>query len=101
MIQVIRVIETHDIKGRGIFRDAIKINKNLKDVRVIKTYRLEGITEDQAKIIAEKILSEMFTQDYLVNKKFKRGGFQTVEIAYKPGVMNPETDSIIKGVSDL
>jgi len=64
----------------------------------IKVYRLEGITLKEAKILAEKLLSEKINQHYTINKPIKN---DVIEIAYKPGVMNPEVASIIKSAFDL
>lgn len=64
-----------------------------------KIYRLEGITKKQAKVLAENLLAESVNQTYSINKA-KRGNSKT-EIAYKPGVMNPEVESIIKAAKDL
>ena len=76
----------------------------------IKVYRLEGVSIKDAKILAEKLLSEKINQRYTINKPVHLGGVKAhlpgelnsvVEIAYKPGVMNPEVASIVKASSDL
>ncbi len=74
----------------------------------IKVYRLEGILEKDAKILAEKLLSESINQRYAINRpihlegvKAHLRGVAVIEIAYKPGVMNPEVTSIMKAASDL
>lgn len=64
----------------------------------IKVYRLEGISLKEAKLLTEKLLSENINQKYTINKPITT---KVIEIAYKPGVMNPETASIIKAASDL
>ncbi|MBI2334466.1 phosphoribosylformylglycinamidine synthase [Candidatus Daviesbacteria bacterium] len=79
MIQVVRV-KNNDEKDRT------------------KVYRLEGISEKQAKILAENLLCEEISQNYTINKPIFSNA---IEIAYKPGVMNPEVASIIKAASDL
>lgn len=85
-----------------------KVRVQTKDQNNIKVYRLEGISEKDAKILAEKLLSEKINQKYTINKAIHLGGARahprggtTVEIAYKPGVMNPEVASIEKAASDL
>src|SRR3989338_969850 len=74
----------------------------------IKVYRLEGASEKEAKVLAEKLLSERTNQKYTINQPIHLWGVQAhprgvsaVEIAYKPGVMNPEVESIMKAASDL
>ncbi len=75
-----------------------KIRVYLTNSKKIKVYRLEGINLEQAKILAEKLLSEPFNQTYTINKPIKDS---VTEVAYKPGVMNPEVASIEKGARDL
>ncbi|MDP3948278.1 MAG: AIR synthase-related protein, partial [bacterium] len=65
----------------------------------IKVYRLEGISVTDAKILAEKLLSEKINQKYTINQPITHG--KVIEIVYKPGVMNPEVASITKAASDL
>ncbi|MDO8573557.1 MAG: AIR synthase-related protein [Candidatus Daviesbacteria bacterium] len=75
----------------------------------IKVYRLEGVSEKEAKILAEKLLAERINQRYTINQSIHLEGVKArlpgvtkvIEIAYKPGVMNPEVASIMKAASDL
>ncbi len=66
--------------------------------KTVKVYRLEGVSEKEAKILAEKLLSEKINQKYTINKPIIS---DLIEIAYKPGVMNPEVASIMKAAEDL
>src|SRR3990167_10369663 len=87
--------------------------KNNNDQQIARVYRLEGITEKQAKILAEKLFCEEINQRYTLNKPILSsvhprgvhsatpGVLRSIEIAYKPGVMNPEVASIIKAAKDL
>ena len=102
MIQIIRVVplnEIDDLKGKGILAEV----KSLGVTKVLtnRLYRLEGINENQAKVLAEKLFCERITQKYSLNKPLLDGRSQKVEISYKPGVMNPETHSILKAAGDL
>ena len=72
----------------------VRTNKN----PTARVYRLEGITEKQAKILAEKLFRENVNQTYTINKPIFPNA---IEIAYKMGVMNPEVASIIKAARDL
>ena len=121
MIQKVRVITKigPDLKGQGILSDIHKILnlKNVEKVTAIKVYRLEGISEKETKILAEQLLCEEINQSYSINSNFKvssrlrsnnnilrpsvASGEVTIEIAYKPGVMNPEVESILKAAKDL
>jgi phosphoribosylformylglycinamidine (FGAM) synthase PurS component len=82
------------LKGLGILAE-LK-NTQITKVRTNRLYRLEGITKAQAKILAEKLFSEEINQDYSLDKPLIDGKSQKIEIAYKPGVMNPEVASIVK-----
>lgn len=70
-------------------------------VRTTRVYRLEGIKIKETKILAEKLFSEKINQEYAINKPIVKDAAVTIEIAYKPGVMNPEVASIIKAAKDL
>ncbi len=104
MIQKVRVITKigPDLKGEGILRENHSLGiKSIDKVESAKVYRLEGITENQAKILAEELLCEEINQSYSINKQILVGEFRLLEIAYKDGVMNPEVESIMKAASDL
>ncbi|MBU1000033.1 phosphoribosylformylglycinamidine synthase subunit PurL [Patescibacteria group bacterium] len=105
MIQKIRVKTTvgPDLKGESILNDIYKrlSIKIVKKVSTVRVYRLEGISEKDADKLAKKLLSESFNQKYAVNKPIVAVEAKTIEIAYQPGVMNPEVDSIMKAASDL
>ncbi|MDD5416112.1 MAG: phosphoribosylformylglycinamidine synthase subunit PurL [Candidatus Daviesbacteria bacterium] len=111
MIQKVRVqtIVGPDLKGDGILNDIHRMLgiKNITRVSAIKVYRLEGISEKEAKILAEKLLSESINQRYTINSTSEESKPTSevksviIEIAYKPGVMNPEVTSIIKAADDL
>ncbi len=75
-----------------------KVRVQTNGEKTIKVYRLEGISEKEANILAEKLLSEKINQIYTINKTISS---DVIEIAYKPGVMNPEVASIMKAAEDL
>lgn len=91
-----------DPKGQDLLaeiRRTLKIN-SLKEIKSAKVYRLEGISQQEAKLFAQTLLVEQIDQISTLNKPiFSRG--QIVEVAYKPGVMNPEAASITKSANDL
>lgn len=73
----------------------------INDLVTTRVYRLEEIRIKEAKILAEKLFSEKINQEYTINKPVIKGAAVIIEIAYKPGVMNPEVASIIKAAKDL
>lgn len=105
MIQVIRVKNFigKDLIGESVLYDIRHIleNKNVTKIETAKIYRLEGISEQDAKILAEKVFCESIYQKYTLNKPVIANATHVLEIAYKRGVMNPEVASILKTASDL
>lgn len=105
MIYKVRVITKigPDLKGEGILSDIQKMLgiKNIEKVSTSRVYRLEGIGKEGIKLLAEKLLSESINQEYRINQPIVDSKAQVLEIAYKPGVMNPEVVSIMKAAEDL
>src|SRR3989338_7112724 len=106
MIQKIRVISTNpneDLQSKNLLyeiKKTLKI-KSIKNIRTSKIYRLEGATKNDAILLAEKLLCEKVNQKFSINKPIFNKTYYSFEIAYKPGVMNPEVESIIKSAKDL
>lgn len=105
MIQEVRVVNLPDFPdtvGEALLYD-IRNTLGIQDitgVRTAKVYRLEGIGESEAGYIAQRLLAEEIFQQYSINRPVLEGGL-VLEVAYKPGVMNPEAASIVKSVADL
>src|SRR3989344_5852851 len=104
MIYTIRVTtKERDTTGEGLLYE-IKNHLHettVRDVKTAKIYRLEGVTQQQAKVLAEKLFCETINQRYTINEPLLTQAKETIEIAYKPGVMNPEVGSILKSAKDL
>src|SRR3989338_1586963 len=105
MIQTIRVTSKNDTDPNGQsllaeIKSTLNIN-SIKNVRTAKVYCLEGISEKDTQTLIESALVEAVDQKFTVNKKIFNASSQSVEVAYKPGVMNPEVASILKVASDL
>ncbi len=105
MIYEIRVTtkgET-DTKGQDLLAEikrTLQI-KNIKNIRTAKVYRLEGIILANAKKFTEKVLFEPIDQKMAFDKPIFTDADELIEVAYKPGVMNPEAGSILKAAQDL
>ena len=78
----------------------VRVKNINEDDNYAKVYRLEGINEKQARELAEKVFCESIYQTYTLNKSIIKSK-EVIEIAYKPGVMNPEAGSIMKASLDL
>jgi phosphoribosylformylglycinamidine synthase subunit PurSL len=68
----------------------------IKGEDVDKIYRVQGVSKKEAIILAEKLFCDPIIQKYSIDQKTVG-----IEVAYKPGVMNPEVASIIKAAKDL
>lgn len=105
MIQTVYVqtIIGPDLAGQNIYHDIHQTlkNKNITAVKTARVYRLEGISITEAELLAKKLLSEPINQTYVLNEPILKDANQIIEIAYKPGVMNPEVASITKAAEDL
>jgi phosphoribosylformylglycinamidine synthase len=55
----------------------------------------------QAGVLAEKLLAEGVFQIYSINGPVLDNAGVLVEVAYKPGVMNPEAASLLKAAADM
>ncbi|MBP9716778.1 MAG: phosphoribosylformylglycinamidine synthase subunit PurL [Candidatus Levybacteria bacterium] len=101
MIYTVRVAsknEWEDLKGIGVLN---KLKKTpVTKVRSVRIYRLEGIDKKSTKFLAEKLLSESINQKYTIDEQIFNARSK-IEVAYKPGVMNPEVASILKSAKDL
>ena len=106
MLQEVRVSnrpEVPDSAGEEILyeiRKALGI-ESIKRIRTAKVYRFEGISEKEAEFLARKLLAEDVFQVYTINKPVIDGATAVVEVAYRPGVMNPEAASLVKAARDL
>ena len=106
MIQEVRVTNRSDAGdpvGNGLLYD---INtflgiKSITEIRTAKIYRFENISKKQADLLAQKLLAEEVFQLYSLNAPVLQGAQRVVEVAYKPGVMNPEAASLLKAAADL
>lgn len=70
-------------------------------IATARVYRFEGITETDAGLLAQNLLAENIFQRYTLNEPIIKKAGVLVEVAYKPGVMNPEAGSIMKAAADL
>src|SRR3989338_9023510 len=103
MIQTIRVkTKGRDALAEGLLSDIRHFFKsNVTKIETVKVYRLEAITEKQAATLSEKLHCESLNQAYTLNRPMIKNASVVLEIAYRPGVMNPEASSIMKAANDL
>ncbi|MCB9176117.1 MAG: phosphoribosylformylglycinamidine synthase [Caldilineae bacterium] len=105
MIHTIRVTtrEASDPLGRDVL---VEIQRTLgladiERIRTVKVYRLEGLTAEEAERLARAVLAEDVDQRWSLDAPLVEHADRVVEVAYLPGVMNPEAASILKAAADL
>ncbi len=105
MIWVLRVASkgNNDVKGDGIQAEINKILKNnsIEKIRTSKVYRLEGMTKKGFNTLTSSVLFETVTDNASSDGTLFPNAQKIVDVAYKPGVMNPEVASILKCAHDL
>ncbi|NTW04775.1 MAG: phosphoribosylformylglycinamidine synthase subunit PurL [Peptococcaceae bacterium] len=102
-VRVMNKLDFPDTIGEALLYD-IHHTLGITDisrVRTAKVYRFQGISEDEAANIANRLLAEDIFQQFSINNDNLLQGQLVVEVAYKPGVMNPEAASLMKSASDL
>lgn len=104
MIYEVRIeTKKQDHRGAGLLQE-IRATLGITSVERVqsrKIYRLEGVDRKQAEVLAQRILCDPLTQTYAIsNGEGNDHGKNRIEVAYKPGVMNPEAASILKAAYD-
>lgn len=103
-IHEIRVLPTVvDPLGQEVLREAHHTlgMKNLEYVKTARVYRLEGVTEEQARLVAEKVLCDGVSEEFGLNDRKLHQTHHVIDIGYKPGVMDPAEESVLKAAHDL
>lgn len=101
--------EIHVGPKEGIDPRAEALNRQLRDWGFIKAraiqratvYRFEGITDAEAEQLAAQVLTDPITQRSHVNAPLLDRNTHTLEIAYRPGVMNPVSESLERAAQRL
>lgn len=106
MLQEVRVgllPALRDARGEELLyeiRSALGI-ESIETVRTVKVYRFEGVDAQAARLLADRLLWEAVFQEYRINEPLITDADRLVEVAYRPGVMNPEAGSLMKAAADL
>ena len=97
MIHTVRVanLGSDDPKGLGVLGEIRRLGiTSIKNVRTVKVYRFEGLRTRQAFRLARRLTNP--DQVFTVDNRLVRNSRAKVEVGYKPGVMNPEAESLRK-----
>ena len=96
------IIQKISVRVKGEDPKAHHFSTQIKDflgievpkLGLIKNFYLQGVTEEQAKQIAEKILVCPITEEYVLNSTYFSEFATAIEVGFQPGVMNPEAVTI-------
>jgi phosphoribosylformylglycinamidine synthase len=93
----------NDVRGEAVFNEVRRTMDipGLTEVRTAHVYRVEGATNDEATRLAETVFCEPLDQVYALDGALLPESGEVIEIAYHPGVMNPEAASIMKAARDV
>ncbi|MCL4361772.1 phosphoribosylformylglycinamidine synthase subunit PurL [Candidatus Dependentiae bacterium] len=103
MIAQIRVLtkKDHDTYSQAIQQEIKNTFGINTEIRAIKIYRLQGVDQQVAENFAKNILVDSISQEYIINQPIEFQNSKKIEIAKKPGVMNPEVATIFKAANEL
>jgi len=104
MIQTIRVRikDGADTRGNNLLSEIKNLGViSVTEVKTARVYRLEGVSADDASRLAPILFVEGIHQISALNAPLIADAIVVIEVAYKPGVMNPEVVSILKSSRDL
>lgn len=101
----------HEVRVKGRYSDTLGLTikkevertlglSQVDKISTAKVYRLQGISKQQANALAKELLSDPLTEQWSLNQPADFSTPHVIEVAYKPGVMNPEVSSIIKAAHD-
>jgi phosphoribosylformylglycinamidine synthase len=91
-----------DPEAEAVLHEAHRVfgSLPLDEIETTRIYRLEGVSDEEAAILSEAVLVDPISQSS-PKESAQTSDKIKVEVAYKPGVMNPEAESIIKAANDL
>lgn len=92
-----------DVRGQSVLHEAKRTLgiQGLERVRTARVYRVEDVTGEEAKRLADNLLAESIDQVSAIDEPLITDTTKVIEVAYKPGVMNPEVESILKAARCL
>ncbi len=102
MLNTIRVTDLEgDPLGANVLAEIRRVgfNGSYDAVRTAKVYRFEGADAHMMDLLARRIVD--VNQTYRVDSPLIEDAAAFTEVAYKPGVMNPEAASLMKLAHDL
>lgn len=104
MIQEVRIASTHnDTKGTALLHEIQRTLgiTSISKVHAVKLYRFEGIDEKTAQTLTTQSLIDPLCQTASFNQPLSLDANVSLEVANKPGVMNPEIASLLKTAQSI
>jgi phosphoribosylformylglycinamidine synthase subunit PurSL len=104
MIHEVRVSPiADDPYGHDVHLEAQRVldSVGLTGVSTTTVYRLEGISDDEAILLADRLLTDPISQRRTINQPPDEDKGPVVEVANKPGVMDPAAGTLHKAARDL
>lgn len=104
MIQTVRVRRKTepDVQGKALLHDVLRLGiTSILGILTARVYRLEGLSPEEAQRFTDAVLFESVDQEFTLNGPLLPARGRVIEVAYKPGVMNPEAASLVKIAKDL
>ncbi len=95
-----------DAVGHGVLKDIQDLGiQSVRGVCFAQLYYIDGtIDETKARRIAEELLIDKITQEYVIepiDHRLSTIDYNIIEVAYNPGVMDPVEESVLKAISDM
>jgi phosphoribosylformylglycinamidine synthase len=73
---------------------------DVSSLKIVKNFYLQGVSESDAQAIAKEILACPITEKFILNNDLYPDHPKKIEIAFQPGVMNPEAETIAEELKD-
>lgn len=96
LIQKISVITRIDNPKENHITSNIQgfLHINAGEMKLVKNFYLQGLTAEEAEIVAKEILACPVTESFKINDSYFAEYEHCIEIGDQPGVMNPEAVTI-------
>ena len=85
-----------DVLGQSIYHEIKRTLgiTTIDQVRTSKVYRLQGFSPETTDYFARTVLIDPLHETYTINATNVSHAVQKIEVAKKPGVMNPEVATL-------
>lgn len=86
--------KNRDVKGEGLRHEVKRtLGFDPGDVHTQEKYFVQGTTEEEARMLGRELFADPVIQTFSLNQDLQ-GSEKKLNVAYKPGVMDPEGEAI-------